>query len=286
MPETKDKKIYLLNNDIIFKNTFNKEELLKRLLEETLELKVREIFSANTELPIDYKKEKIKVLDLIVVTDKGIINVEVNNDYREDIYIRNFLYFCKLISSHLKKKNKNYSNVIEHIQLNITWHLQKYFPDIDMRGRKKIEFYIMEPESKKKIMGKIFKIVNINMDYYTKVWYSKNEKSIKKENPFIMLLAASNYEEMEKISKGDRLMEEISKDVKKYNIDPTLANEIAELAAIENENEIWENTIRERTTEQRNIEIAENMLKDSINPDIIAKYTGLSMQEIKKIQKS
>ena len=275
---------YFLNNDIIFKNTFNKEEALKRLLEETLDLKVNEIFSANTEMPVDYKNEKIKVLDLIVVTDKGTINVGVNNDYREDMYIRNFLYFCKLISSHLKKQNKSYNNVIQHVQLNITWHLQNYFSDINMKKRKKIEFYIMEPESQRKIMAKIFKIVNINMDYYKNIWYSKDEELIKKENPFIMLLAASSYEEMDKISRGDKLMEEISKDVKKYNIDPKIANELAELAAIENENEIWENTIRERAIaeglEQGLKKTARKMLKDGLDLNTITKYTNLSAKRV------
>ncbi|MCI9084124.1 MAG: hypothetical protein HFH46_00720, partial [Bacilli bacterium] len=49
-------KMEVLNNDIIFKNIFNAKETIKRLLEETLELKVKEVYLANTEMPV----EKIK----------------------------------------------------------------------------------------------------------------------------------------------------------------------------------------------------------------------------------
>ena len=288
MTQTKE---LLFNNDIIFKNTFNTTDVLKRLLEETLDLKVSEIFTANTEMPIEYVKEKRKILDLIVITDKGIINVEVNNDYKEDMYIRNFLYFCKLLGSHLKKENKNYANVTTHIQLNLTWNLQKYFPNINMEKRKKIEFCLTDPKSGEKVLEEMFKIVNINMDYYEKMCYSKN-----KEKPFLKLLAAQSIKEMETIAKGDEIMSKLVKKVKDLNIDPTLAREIAEMAAIENEAEIWAETRYTRGKEhgikqgisqgikQRSLEIAKNMLNLKMDISTITKATGLSKQAIENLK--
>ena len=75
----KEKQYYTLKNDIIFKNTFNDEESLKKLLEETLKMKVNKVLKNNTEQDVDNKNERRKYLDLILETDKGIVNVEVNH---------------------------------------------------------------------------------------------------------------------------------------------------------------------------------------------------------------
>ena len=272
-------KMEVLNNDIIFKNIFNVKETIKRLLEETLELKVKEVYLANTEMPVEKIKERRKILDLVVYTEKEVINVEVNNAYKKDLYIRNFLYFCKLISSNLEK-SKDYTKLGKHIQLNLTWNLQKYIP-FDIREKKKLEFYVKDEETGLKVFEDKFKIVNINMDYYVELWYSKN---VENENPFLLLLAAPTIEEMDEIARGDRLMEKIAKEVKKLNFDPKITEEIA----FENEHEIWANTMHSRGYEQgskqKEIQIAQNMLKDNMPIDTIIKYTGLKKEEIESLK--
>ncbi len=272
-------KMEVLNNDIIFKNIFNVKETIKRLLEETLELKVKEVYLANTEMPVEKIKERRKILDLVVYTEKEVINVEVNNAYKKDLYIRNFLYFCKLISSNLEK-SKDYTKLGKHIQLNLTWNMQKYIP-FDIREKKKLEFYVKDEETGLKVFEDKFKIVNINMDYYVELWYSKN---VENENPFLLLLAAPTIEEMDEIARGDRLMEKIAKEVKKLNFDPKITEEIA----FENEHEIWANTMHSRGYEQgskqKEIQIAQNMLKDNMPIDTIIKYTGLKKEEIESLK--
>lgn len=272
-------KMEVLNNDIIFKNIFNVKETIKRLLEETLELKVKEVYLANTEMPVEKINERRKILDLVVYTEKEVINVEVNNAYKKDLYIRNFLYFCKLISSNLEK-SKDYTKLGKHIQLNLTWNMQKYIP-FDIREKKKLEFYVKDEETGLKVFEDKFKIVNINMDYYVELWYSKN---VENENPFLLLLAAPTIEEMDEIARGDRLMEKIAKEVKKLNFDPKITEEIA----FENEQEIWANTMHSRGYEQgskqEKIGIAQNMLKDNMPIDTIIKYTGLKKEEIESLK--
>ena len=93
------KSFYGLSNDIIFKNTFNTDDALKRLLEETLSINVNKICKNNTELSVESKNERRKYLDLILENDRGIINVNINHGYKEELPNRNLLYFCKLISS-------------------------------------------------------------------------------------------------------------------------------------------------------------------------------------------
>ena len=48
----------VLNNDIIFKNVFNAKETLKRLLKETLDLNVKDVYLASTEMPVEKINEK------------------------------------------------------------------------------------------------------------------------------------------------------------------------------------------------------------------------------------
>ncbi len=286
MIETKET-FYVLGNDIIFKNTFNTEERLKRLLSETLGLNVNEVYQNDIELQVENVKERVKKLDLILNTDKGVINVEVNYNSKSEMPNRNFLFFCKLISSSIKK-TESYLKVAKHIQLNLTWNLQKFLP-FDVTNRKIVKCYIMDEETHKKVHDDIFEIVHINMDYFKKVWYHGN---IQDENPFFMLLTASNKEELDKISKGDKFMEEISKKVKKLNLDPEIVKEIV----IENEDEIIKNSIyhsgikdgiKEGIREgisQSKIEIARNLLKKEIDIDTISEVTGLSKKEIENLK--
>ena len=291
--KNKDKlEMQFFANDIVFKNIFNTEETLKRLLEETIGIKVNRVFSANTETPVETIKEKRKILDLIIESDRGIINVELNHNPRQDTFLRNFLYFCKLLGRQLTPKDKDYTKTIPHIQLNLTWNLQRHFEN-DISKRKKIELYVMDSETGEKILPKYFRIVNINMDYYKKKWYTK---VVGDENPFLMLLAATSVEEMEIASRGDKLMEKMSKKVEKLNINPETAKEIAESLYVENEAEIWANTEHSRGVEEgitigqsqgetnKAIEIAKNLLKMNATINDISKATGLSIKEIEELK--
>ena len=149
-------------------------------------------------MPINNSKERIKYLDLILETDEGIVNVELNHGYEEELLNRNLLYFCKLISSSVKRNN-SYVNVDKHVQLNIIWILNKYL-DFDIKNRKIIKYHLSDDETHEKMYENVFEIIHINMDYFEDVWYHGD---IKKENTFLMLLAALTKEKMDEISEGN-----------------------------------------------------------------------------------
>ena len=49
----------------------------------------------NVELPKIKYKEKSKYLDLLLKTNIGYINIEINNgDYYKPKMVRNFMYLC------------------------------------------------------------------------------------------------------------------------------------------------------------------------------------------------
>ena len=110
MANNKENKFYTLGNFVIFKNAFNTEESLRRLLSESLDLQVYKILRSNIEIPVDNKKERRKYLDLILDTDIGVINVELNHNFKDEIPNRNLLFFCKLISSSVKR-SKSYLDI-------------------------------------------------------------------------------------------------------------------------------------------------------------------------------
>ena len=137
------------------------------------------------------------------------------------------------------------------------------------------------------IIKKISKFKYININYFKKVWYDGGEKE---ENPFLMLLVASTEKQMEKVCEGDRLMKELNDKVKRLNEDPEVIDVI-----IENEEEIIANSLFEsgikkgisqgisQGIEQNKIDIAKKMLKDGLDIKIISKYSGLSENEIKRL---
>ena len=79
-------------------------------------------------------------------------------------------------------------------------------------------------------------------------------------------------------------MEKIANNVKKLNFDPKITEEIA----IENEHEIWANTMHSRGLEQAIIqnktEITKKMLNDSVDTDVIIKYTSLTKEEVENLR--
>lgn len=271
----KNKKMYLLNNDLVFKTIFSEEKAMKRLLEETLGLKVDKIYSSNTELNVETIKEKKKILDLIVETDKGIINIEVNNDYHQGLKNRNFLYFCKLIGSSVNK-NDSYINIINHIQLNLTWNLKKYIKN-DISNIEKLTYEVME-KTLDFSLSDYFKIYMYNMDYYKNKCYNEGEKR------FIKLLVAESIEEMERISKGDKLMEEITNKVKRLNLDEEFYKQ---MALPNDEEKLFRSALieaEETASKNKEMEIAKKMLLKNSDIKFISEVTGLSEEEIKNLK--
>ena len=278
---------YLLNNDVIFKNIFNTKERLKKLLEAILKVKINDIKDRNTELERNNKKTKKFILDLLLETDVGKINVEVNNNSDNYIIKRNLLYFFRLIGMSLKK-SESYEEVKKHIQINLTWGLQKYY-EYDIRNRNMIELYIMDEKSHKRRYEDVFKIVEVNMDYYHRLCYNED---MKEDEKLLKFLSSKDEKELKENSRGDRFMEKLEEEVRILNNDPELMEELL----VEGEEERVRNTerilgrregIEEGKIEganERNIIIAKNMLNKNMDISTISEITGLTESEIENLK--
>ena len=285
MIETKE--FYLLNNDVIFKNVFNTKERLKRLLESILLVEIYDIKERNTELDRGSKKTKKLVLDLVLETNEGTINVEVNNNSGTYITKRNLLYFFRLIGMCLKEA-EDYKDIEMHTQINLTWGLQKYY-DYDISKRDKIELSISDGKTNKIRYKDVFKIIDVNMDYYSRMCYNKD---MKEEDRLLKFLSSNNREELKVNSEGDAFMEEIKEEVERLNISEKTLDELY----VEGEERRVRNTERKLGREEgiiqginqgqkeKSIEKEKNMLSEKLNVKMISKVTGLTIQEIKEIK--
>ena len=136
---------------------------------------------------------------------------------------------------------------------------------------------------------KNFIIYEINMDYYNKLWYSKNEEEIKKNQYMIML--DLDKKELENMPKDDI--------VDKYITNVTIVNDNPEFQKYMSEeedkkkiqnsllSEARENGINDGISKGENkksIEIAKNLLSMNMPLEDISKATGLSVEEISKLK--
>ena len=171
------------------------------------------------------------------------------------------------------------------VQVNLTWGL----------GRNNDEMKIYKIMNEKgELYVKNFIIYEINMDYYDKILYSKNEDEIKKNQYMIML--DLDKKELENMPK-DKIVDKYITNVTIVNDDPEFQKYMSEE---EDKRKIQNSLISEakengytsgindgisKGENKKSIEIAKNMLKKNMSIEDISDITGLSIEEINKLTK-
>ena len=124
------------------------------------------------------------------------------------------------------------------------------------------------------------------MDYFDKLWYSKNEEEIKKNMYLIMLNL--DKKELEAMPKDKR-----DKIVDKYITNVTIVNDNPEfqkyMSEEEDKKKIQNSLLSEAKEEgisQEKSSIAKNLLSMNMPLEDISKATGLSIEEINKINEN
>ena len=134
------------------------------------------------------------------------------------------------------------------------------------------------------------------MEYYKKIWYSKDEKKIK-ENELLVMLDL-NEGELKKMPKSDKISEKYVESVTIVNNDPFFQEYMSHE---EDQRKMQNSLIREaedsgyekgiklgeekglKLLEKEKIDIAKRLLNMHINKEDIIKATGLTPEEIKKL---
>ena len=279
---------YTCRNDRAFKEVFlnpNNSDLLKALLEFILKIKIDKLEIKKTELLSGNVNIKDKRVDAIVHTGNKKIEIEINSQNKDYLHTRSTAYICNIYQSNASVGD-TYNEDTDIIQVNLTWGL----------GRNNEEMKIFKIMNEKgELYVKNFIIYEINMDYYDKIWYSKNEDEIKKNQYMIML--DLDKKELKSMPK-DKIVDKYITNVTIVNDDPEFQKYMSE----EEDKKKIQNSLLSEAKEsgyisgisdgisegenKKSIEIAKNLLSMNMPLEDISKATGLSIEEINKINEN
>ena len=292
MIETKP--FYTCKYDKAFKEIMMKEEnfeILKKVLESILEVTIEKIELQPLHIPTGNIHLKGKEVDLLVVTNQGKIEVEVNTYYNDYVRVRNFSYITNIYNNQVTVGDK-YSEDTNVIQINLNYGI----PDTKYKRIYKVR----DEEGKEYI--KNFYIYEINMEKLKKIWYDKNELEIEKNKYLLML--DMEIKDIKKLPK-DKVVKEYMEKIEKLNNDPMFINWITK----EKDEQMIKNTQLYNATQeginiginqgisqgikqginqgmkQEKIEIAKNLLEQNVDISIIMSATGLTKEEIENLSK-
>jgi len=280
------KEFYKASNDAVFKTIFTKDsnrDLLKRLLKDILGIDVKIILLKVPELPKNKAINRGKVLDILVETSNGLINIEVNNYKSFWFHRRNMAFVCKSYSDY-SNIGQSYDIMPKIIQINLSSEITKDMPYKSV--------YKLYDEENNQYFVDNFEIMEINLAKAKEMCYNGLEKSL-------VGLLDCNLEELNQV-KGDEQMEELKKQVRLLNEN----DEFPKLMSDEDEARLaWNTEMNEARREgleqgiQQGIEqgieqgleqgieqTAKNMLNKNTDIKFISEVTGLSIEEIEKLK--
>ena len=282
-------KFYTCKSDRAFKEVFlkkNDSEPLQALLELILEIKIDYLEIKKTELLSGNVNIKDKRVDAVVYAGNKKIDIEINSQDKDYVKPRNTAYICNMYQSHTLV-GELYDEKTDIVLVNLTWGLGS-------KESKKTKYMIMSEDGKQYV--KNFIIYEINMDYFDKLWYSKNEEEIKKNMYLIMLNL--DKKELEAMPKDKR-----DKIVDKYITNVTIVNDNPEfqkyMSEEEDKKKIQNSLLSEAKEEGISQGIsqgytsgindgikqtAKNLLSMNVTLEDISKATGLSIEEINKLK--
>ena len=276
-------KFYTCKSDRAFKEVFlkkNDSEPLQALLELILEIKIDYLEIKKTELLSGNVNIKDKRVDAVVYAGNKKIDIEINSQDKDYVKPRNTAYICNMYQSHTLV-GELYDEKTDIVLVNLTWGLGS-------KESKKTKYMIMSEDGKQYV--KNFIIYEINMDYFDKLWYSKNEEEIKKNMYLIMLnLDKKELEAMPK-DKRDKIVDKYITNVTIVNDNPEFQKYMSEeedKRKIQNSliSEAKNEGISQGISEEKN-NVAKNLLSMNMPIEDISKATGLSLEEIKNISKN
>ena len=286
-------KFYTCKYDRPFKEIMlNKknEDLLKWFLEDILKVEVDNIEVNTIEMNTGNIHIKRKYMDVLLTTDVGKIEIEINACNEEYIHPRNMAYLCNIYSNHTLV-GSDYSEETPVIQINFSYGL---------KDEEKIRVYKIQDDSRKKYV-KNFTIYEINMEYYKEIWHNGDIEEIERNKYYIML--DLEEKELKEISKKDKVVEKYMEELVKVNSNPEFQ---AFMTYEEDQEKIYNSRMKaatekgmktglekgikqgikqgiEQGIEQGTIKIAKNMKKKGIDLQTIADCTSLTMIEIEKL---
>ena len=289
-----NKNEYMISmSDTIFKAIIQHphfKRLLSLILSDMINLSptfiAENLIFINTELPVENKKEKKKITDILAKVDGTTINIEANRFLKSSSSAKNNLYHHKLTYSHyLSGEDVDNSEVVQ-INFNM---VKKY-------GNTLFTLFTLKSDDGRYVDEENFKRIHINMANHLEKYYNYGKEKLSKIEKAIVMFQITNKKELKELAKGDEDLMAMAKIIDDLNRDVTLIDlyskeELDEWAKRVDRKQAIKEGKAEGKAEGRaegkiesKLEIAQNMLNMNMDIKIISKATGLSENEIKNLK--
>ena len=281
----KGKKASIVSNTM-FKAMFQNSNRIKyscKLLSYFLDISYEELLKSikliKNDVDMEYREDKNERCDYVAEVDGSLINIEVNNNTEISTMERNIEYAYRLYGNKVKKGEEY--NYTQTIQININ--------NFGFKGNEEIiDKYTLQNEQGIRLTNKII-IINIYVPKLREKRYNKGIEGLKEEERYLLALIEEDEELAKELGKGDPIMEEYVKEAREVSgsrsfgesYDKEIANQRQarmdgyEEGIIDGEKKGKQEGI---SIEKKNIALS--MIKDKVDVDMVAKYTGLSKEEI------
>ena len=275
--KTKEKIKFPLLKDKVAKKLFTEKKVGLEYL--------RKIISLAIGIPMDMIDKDIKLIhpnigvnknivnseaDVVLENGEFYVNLEINYYNNETSDIKNGLYLCHLLLRQVKKA-KEYENLKKVYQINLNSY--------DALGKEEFIYHSKLYEKKYHIERSDFiEIIDINLEKLRQIDYNTLVKSDDMTlEKALYLFVCDDIEKLNAIYEGDKLMKKLMKE------NEDLLKNFDEMLYYDRD-KMFENACYDKGydkgKQERNREIAKEMLKNKEAIENIAKYTGLSKEEI------
>ena len=275
-----------LNGDLVFKEIFSTQknvrfteyllELLKGYERYSLKGKVtvlNEVFLDKTKL-----NDKGITSDVLAKSGDEVINLEMYTTFEKDDFEKSLTYLTRIYGTRLEI-GEEYQNQPKVTQYNFC-----VYSHVSGINEFETDFLFMDRITTNIISDKIEGYI-YRLDKPDNVVYDDNRKEELRR--IMKMMYAKTKEERLEIAKGSEILMDLAqvmeefvndKDVLKFK---SLTRKNEEIARRNGRREG-----REEGLKIRSAEIAKNLLKDHLDINTIMQYTGLTKQEILKLQQS
>ena len=288
--DTKQEKFFPIYKDLVFKDIFGLQEhhhFTESLLESLFGLEHGSLKGLKilNSVPLNKKTihDKDFVLDILVELPNGkVIDLETYSEYNENHKRKDFIY---ITSSHLRQFNieKKYDE-LQSIYKTILAKNHK----IKNSSQNIQKFTLIEQGNHDNIaLNDYMEIWKINLDNKKDLLDNMSEIEIWKS-----MIRAENPEEMQKIVPIMPILEEVLEELKRFSKEDFVIEWELHDALIRSEmtdakkqgEETGKEIGKEIGEKKEKITIAKNMLQDNLDLNTIAKYTGMSIDELKALK--
>ena len=289
----KGQKISILS-DTMLKAMFQNENRIKysaKFLSYFIDVEYEDILNniclAKNELDKNNENDKGERCDYVALLSDTSLNIEVNNNSSLEVLERNMEYAHRLYSKKIRRGEENYQYT-QVIQFNLN--------NFAFKGNDKIvDIYTVTNDDNIGLSNKLI-FVQIYVPNLRKKWYTKGMKSLSEEEKYILALVEMDLDKLNDLG-GENIMDEYMKEAEEVSFEGGVGEAYDKEWALRDQGyrdglsqgkaEGFSQGKAEGKAEginDRNFEIAKNLLKNKVDISIIASSTGLSEEEINSLK--